>query len=554
MQQTIPTQPITTLDRSHIVFGKHVKLKSHQWLAHDFIVANPHCAIWLQMAFGKTICALAALQTIQPLGHILVIAPVNIAKSTWIDEIERHGFPYQTKSLIVNARGKKLSRKQRLQRYAEIQTDPPTMYFINQELVEDLVLNSPTVNIAHNGKMHEVVNWRFPTVIVDEAQGFKTHSANRTEALMLVRPAISRLIQLTGTPSPNGPHDLWAQIYLLDQGQALGHNVTAFRNRWFTARTNEKGIPTAWVPSVDAEDEINHAIKHLVMSADNTELQLPEVTITDVRVSLDPDLKAAYDDFKRSLVIDIVSSQLTDEQREKARLDPELRRQLITQVVASNQAILQSKLLQFANGTLYTADPDRPETKGQYEVLHSHKLDMLESLIRDNGGSPVLVSYAFKSDCNLILERMNSRANQQLGLRAEKFDSSNPRESMDRWNRGEIPVLLIHPASAGHGLNFQHGGHTLVWFGLTYNLEHYLQTNARLPRPGQANPVSIVRLLTRGTHDERMPAVLSSKEGSQQRLLDFAKLGSYVERNDNALLELRREMLDGIDEQQLMAN
>lgn len=504
-------------------------LMSHQQQIHDFLVDRPFAGAYLGVGTGKTLTTLAALQTIRPLGHILVVAPVAIARSTWIDEIEKWGFPIRTKSLIVDERDRKLSKAKRLKRFAEVFSDPPTMYFINQELLtrpalkncaachgrpsgyvcrqcqSGLVDQMPIQQITDgDGKAYDTIVWPFPTVIIDESQGFKSHTSSRFKALSAVRPAMTRLIELTGTPTPNGLHDLWSQIYLLDEGQALGKNITAFRNRWFTPKMIPgQTIPVDWIPTANAEKEIHEAIGHLVMSAQNTSLNLPELIVDDVNITLPSDLMDAYKEFKNELVLDVVKPYLDE--------DGKLR-QTIESIVAENQAVLTSKLMQFASGTLYTSDADDPSSKGQYEIIHTEKLEMAEYIVRNNGGEPVLIPYHFRSDLEQLLARFA-----KAGIDAQAFDGS--RDMVRRWNAGQIPVMLLHPASAGHGLNLQHGGSTMIWYTLPFSLEHYLQTNGRLYRTGQTKPVTIHRLITKGTQDERMPGLLAGKQRVQDDLI-----------------------------------
>lgn len=627
-------------------------LQPHQQQIHDFVVDRPFAGAWVNIGGGKTLSTLSVLQTVRPAGHILVIAPIAIARSTWLDEIDQWRFPIRTKSLIVDENDRQLSKDKRLARFQEVFTDPPTMYFVNQELLtqapqpvrlltpvpvppgaaaasamssadandvlrllrvrgsltgdelvddyRDLFSDDPNAAVPSRTRAkalikelvdaglvvrgshpcrscggdgcaecqfglidqmpvqrvngHDTVVWPFQTVIIDESQGFKSHSSERFKALARMRPAITRLIQLTGTPSPNGLHDLWSQIYLLDQGEALGRNITEFRKRWFDPKmVFGTTIPSKWVPKPNAEKEIYQAISHLVMSAENTTIKLPPVSVQDVNVTLPPDLLDAYKDFRKSLVLDIVdeaaarqagaayddwlkNSQDADAQGIRAELsrlsgaahDSAYQRfkadlidgfvtspsaQVVSTVVAENQAVLTSKLMQFGSGTLYTADPDVPATKGRYQVIHDKKLEMAEYLVRNNGGGPVLIAYHFRSDREQLLARFR-----KARIDAQAFDKS--RAMVRRWNDRKIPVMLLHPASAGHGLNLQRGGSTMIWYTLTHNLEHYLQTNGRLHRPGQLDPVVIYRLITRGTQDERIPSVLAGKEAVQDDLLE----------------------------------
>ncbi|MGW0898672.1 helicase-related protein, partial [Streptomyces goshikiensis] len=566
-----------TSDMTTATAPSPISLMPHQRQIHDFLVDHPFAGAWVEIGAGKTLTTLCVLQTTRPMGHILVIAPVAIARSTWIDEIEKWGFPIRTKSLIVDENDRKLSKGQRLKRFQEVATDPPTMYFINRELLtqpsqetklitpvpgavpaptvspeatailgllqargplgRDELINEYRALVAGDvnnrvptkarirGWIQELIQsslvtwevygcrscsgagcaqccfglvdqlpvqnvngqstiiWPFQTVIVEESQGFKSHDSQRFLALARVRPAMTRLIELTGSPSPDGLHDLWSQVYLLDQGRALGQNITAYRERWFTPKmVPGTTTPAKWIPTANAEAEIHQAISHLVMSAQNTSLQLPALSIQDVNVTLPPDLLQAYKDFKRDMVLDIVQTYTDD-----GKLT-----QSVESIIAANQAVLTSKLMQFASGTLYTADPDDPTTKGRYEVIHDKKIEMAEYLVRNNGGEPVLIAYHFKSDKEQLLTRLR-----KAGIDAQAFDGS--RDMVRRWNAKQIPVMLLHPAAAGHGLNLQHGGSTMIWYTLPFSLEHYLQTNGRLFRTGQTKPVIIHRLIAKGT-------------------------------------------------------
>ena len=342
---------------------------------------------------------------------------------------------------------------------------------------------------------------------------------------------MTRLIELTGTPSPNGLHDLWSQVYLLDHGRTLGQNITAYRNRWFTPKmVPGTTTPAKWIPTANAEAEIHQAISHLVMSAQNTSLQLPALSIQDVNVTLPPDLLQAYKDFKRDLVLDIVQTYTDD--------DGKLT-QSVESIVAANQAVLTSKLMQFASGTLYTADPDDPATKGRYEVIHDKKIEMAEYLVRNNGGEPALIAYHFKSDKEQLLMRLR-----RASIDAQAFDGS--RDMVRRWNAKQIPVMLLHPAAAGHGLNLQHGGSTMIWYTLPFSLEHYLQTNGRLFRTGQTKPVTIHRLIAKGTQDERMPSVLAGKQQVQDDLIEAVSGDFNAEQALLAALEeeIREDLKD----------
>ncbi|MGY4541172.1 SNF2 family DNA or RNA helicase [Arthrobacter sp. UYNi723] len=468
-------------------------LLPHQALIKQYVIDHPHCGIFLGVGGGKTLTVLHSLSSIRPSGHILVIAPVNIARSTWIDEIEKWGIPLRTRSLIVNDNDKKLTRAKRLERYKEVFTEPPTMYFINQELAKDLVDNMPMLGTGRN----KVFQWPFQTVIIDESQGVKNPSSERFKALKQARPAIIRLIELTGTPTPNGLLDLWAQVYLLDQGLALGETMTSYKQKYFRVTKYANNRPIAWEPLPGAEEEIYARVAHLVMSTKNTSITMPDATIEDVNISMTKDELAAYRDFKTNLVLDLAAENPGEP---------------IQTIIAQNQAVLTNKLVQFASGTLYT-DEDH-----NYRVIHGHKVEMTDYLIRNTDG-PVIVAYMFRSDRAEILRRLT-----ELGHDARPFDGS--RAMVKEWNQGKVPVMLLHPASAGHGLNLQDGGNTLIWYTVPYSLEHYIQTNGRLDRMGQKKPVTIYRLITKGTHDTRLPLNLERKHQVQEGLLSAVFLGN----------------------------
>lgn len=573
-----------------------ISLRPHQQAASDFIVSRPYSAIYLGVGDGKCLSVLHSLMQTRPMGHILVVAPVPIARSTWLDEIEKWQMPIRTKSLIVDDNDRELTKDERLAAFAEVPNEPPTMYFINQELlsrapqrrrllrpVEFPSVNGPVAEEAEellefiassdpmtndeiisgfvqsrsvkttkkvskvwlrqledadrlrrepvycphcdgegclecryglidqlptqlitgpDGKQHLNRIWPFQTVIIDESQNFKSHDSTRFQAMASVRPAISRLIELTGTPTPNSLMDLWSQIYLLDQGQALSKNITAYRNRWFTPKmVPGTNTPAKWIPNPGAEAEIYQAISHLAMSATNTSTDKVEPHVEDVNVTLPAPLLTAYKEFKRDLVIEIVKTLPADSPTPQA----------VAQVVAANQAVLTSKLQQFASGTLYTSDPDDPSTKGEYEVIHEEKIHMAEYIIRNNGGWPVLMTYHFKSDRDQLEKKLPA-----AGIDLHTFDGS--RAMVKAWNAGKLPVMLLHPASGGPGLNLQDGGHTLLWYTPPFSAEHWTQTNGRLARTGQKHPVTVLRLLAKGTQDERMPAVVDEKVAAQDRL------------------------------------
>ena len=483
------------------------QLKPHQAFIKQYIIDHPHCGIFLGVGGGKTITVLLGLKAIRPAGHILVVAPINIARSVWVDEIEKWQIPLRTRSLIANENDKLISRAKRLVRYQEVFTDPPTMYFINVDLFHDLVENMPTTGKGKNA----VFQWPFQTVIIDESQGFKNGGSRRFKAMKRARPAILRLIELTGTPTPNGLLDLWAQVYLLDQGLALGTSMSAYRDRYFVPGKFVDGRPVSWNLKPGAEEEIYARIAHLVMSTKNTSLELEPAIVQDVTVTMTPDELKAYKEFGRDLVLDFAG---------KNPGDP------ITTIVAKNRAVLTNKLVQFAAGTLYTDD------QHNYRVIHDHKIQMCDYLIRNTDG-PVIIGYMFRSDRAEMLDKLA-----KMGHDIRAFDGS--REMVRQWNLGNIPVMLLHPASAGPGLNLQDGGNTLIWYTVPYSLEHYIQLNGRIDRMGQKKQVTIYRLLTKGTRDVQLPLNLEMKARVQDGLMDAVHMDA--EEAASLLAELEAEL------------
>lgn len=460
-----------------------MQLHEYQETAVDFILKNPYCGLFLDMGLGKTLITLTALSRMKMTNHVLIIAPKNIARSTWLDEIKKWNFDFRTKSFLVDENGKDLKPNVRHTMYKNVLNEPPTIYFINREKITDLTEYAPVLN---NKKV-----WCFPTVVIDESQSFKSYNSERFKALKTVRPCISRLIELTGTPIPNGLMDIWSQIYLLDQGQRLCKNITGYRNKFFRPTLYVQNHPVKWEPLPGAEDWIYKSISDITISMKNTNLNLPPVTYNNITVHLSSSEMNVYKKMLKTSVL---------------KFDDD------TVISAANAAVLQAKLSQMASGALYT----NPETK-EYKKIHSRKVEQCEYII-NNTDSPVMIAYHFQSDKDMILKYFakNKEINPIV------FDGTP--EMLKAWNRREIKVLLIQPASAGHGLNFQEGGHTLIWYTIPWSLEHYQQTNARLYRQGQKEPVIIHHLSTEHTVDQKIAESLMQKDFTQEKLLDAVKI------------------------------
>jgi len=438
-------------------------LHAYQANAVDYAIDNKSCMLALDMGLGKSVSTLTAIADLIGaglVGKVLVIAPLRVCNSVWAQEARkwRH-----TEHLRVSvATGPVKSRTAALFKSADV-------YVINKENVPWLV--------EHCGK-----KWPFDMVVIDESSTFKNAQSKRFKALKKMLPTIERMVLLTGTPSPNGLHDLWAQMYLVDFGERLGRTLTGFRQRFFD--TDYFGHKYELRKGM--ADKIHGIIsdKVLHMSADDY-LDLPERIDIVAQVDLGAKPFAAYKDFEKTSFAELEDGQ---------------------EVEAINAAVLAGKLMQYANGAMYT------DANGSWVETHKAKLDALADIVDDNTGETMLIAYNFKSD----LARLRKKFPQAVVLDKEQ-------NTIDRWNRGEIPMLLAHPASAGHGLNLQSGGALCVWFGMTWNLEYYLQFNARLHRQGQDRPVRIIHLIGKGTIDERVLNVLKSKDVSQSELLKALK-------------------------------
>lgn len=450
-------------------------MRPYQKQVLDFAMTRPRCGLFLSMGLGKTMIVLSKIYKSRPNAHVLVIAPKNIARSTWIQEIQKWQLPLRYKSLLVSEKDVKLTPEKRHALYQEAVTAPPTMYFINRELLSDLYKNLPVID----GKRR----WYYPHIILDESQGFKNPKSQRFKLMKQILPCTETFIELTGTPAPKDLMDLWSQVYMLDGGQRLGRTISQYRREFFRETLYVNGYPVRWEPLPGAEDEIYRRISDIVISVKN--LATPPVIYNDVPVYLDQKDMVKYREFMKTQVLSLPG---------------------IDDIEAINRAVLHGKLSQMASGTIYT------DSQKNYEVIHSKKLDMCESVINASDGN-ILIAYKYQSDMKELAGRFPD---------AEIFDGSNA--MMNRWNQREIKIMLIHPASCGFGLNLQFGGHTLIWYTIPDNLEHYLQTNARLPRTGQTDTVIIHHLIAVGTVDEGTMLSLYKKEQRENALLDAVQM------------------------------
>ena len=442
----------------------------YQRYATEYIEAHPVAAVLLDMGLGKTSITLTALNNLLfdsfKVRRILVIAPLRVARNTWGAEIEK--WDHLSDLRYAVAVGTENERLAALRKQADI-------YLINRENVQWLITESG-------------IPFDFDMVVIDELSSFKNHQTKRFRALMKVRPKVKRIVGLTGTPSSNGLMDLWAEFRLLDMGERLGRFIGQYRTSYFRPDKQNGQVVFSYKPLPGAEKQIYGKISDITISMKSTDhLQMPELINSRYTVYLSEKEDSRYADLKKDLVLQMPDGEIT----------------------AANAASLSGKLSQMANGAVYT-------DAGDVTAIHERKLDALEDIIEAANGKPVLVAYWFRHDLERITERL-----QRLKIPCSRLDTDC---SIRKWNAGEIQVALIHPASAGHGLNLQSGGNTLVWFGLTWSLELYQQTVARLWRQGQASETVVVQhIITEGTIDERIMKALSEKDTTQAALIDAVK-------------------------------
>lgn len=445
------------------------KPHNYQQYAINFITHNPITAVLLDMGMGKTAITLMAIDYLMyeyfEIVKVLVICPLRVTR-TWRDEVNKWEQLSGYRLSIVT--GTVAQRKKALAVDADI-------YIINRENVPWLVEKSG-------------VPFDFDMVVIDELSSFKNHQTARNKALMKVRPFIKRIVGLTGTPVSQGLMDLFAEFKVLDFGQRLGRFIGQFRLNYFRPDKVNGNIVYSYKLLPGAEEKIYEKIQDITISMKAVDfLDMPELINTEYPVYLDESEQEKYEGLKKDLILSTAEHEVT----------------------AANAASLVNKLSQMANGAVYTDDED-------IITFHDKKLDALEDIIESANGKPLLVAYWFKHDYTRIVERLN-----KIGVKYMKIDSD---ESITKWNNREIPVALIHPASAGHGLNLQQGGNTMVWFGITWSLELYQQCVCRLYRQGQTEgTVTIIHLITQGTIDEKIMKALSEKDNTQSALIEAVK-------------------------------
>lgn len=437
-------------------------LHGYQQRAVEFIKDNPKAALWIDMGLGKTVSTLTALSDLAAdnlIKKTLVIAPLRVAQHTWTSEI--HNWSH------IDIRYTVIAGKSAAKRLEALEEDTP-LHIINRE-------NIPWL-IEHFGQ-----KFPYDCVVIDESSSFKSHTSKRWKALRKVIGKIRRMVQLTGTPTPNSLMELWSQMYLLDKGERLENTRGKFLAKYCTLVGNPQW--NQWAVKPDRADAIHKAVSDVVlrMKADDY-LELPERIDVTVPVVLPPKARQAYEQMKDEFLVSYDKGE----------------------VLSVNAAVQINKLLQISNGNLYTEE-------GDFITLHRAKVDALREII-ESSNEPVLVAYNYKSDLDVLTKEFT-----------EAVVISKDNEVLDRWNNGEIPILLAHPASAGHGLNLQRGGNLIVWYGLQWSLELYQQFNARLHRQGQTKPVRVIHVLAENSADDAVLSALICKTKTQDLLLDVVE-------------------------------
>lgn len=439
----------------------------YQKYSIDKIIDNKKYGLFLEMGTGKTVSTLTAISDLIydyiEVDKVLVIAPKRVAEDTWAQEVEKWShLSHLSVSLVLG------TAKQRTEALAA----DADVYVTNKE-------NTKWICEKYRK------DWPFDMLVIDELSTFKNSSSQRFKILKKQMPLVNRFVGLTGTPAPKNIMDLWAQVYLIDAGERLGKNMTTFRQQYFYPTHQLTDHVFNWELKDGAKDEIYDKISDVTVSIESKDyLEMPERIDSVKEAKLSKKERALYEQLEQDMIIEDTENDDKD-------------------IVALNSAALSQKLLQLSNGAVYTDD-------GTYKHIHDKKLEMLDEIVEEAQGKPILVFYNFKHDRERILERYSF---------AEELEG----DYMRRWNNGEIQMLIAHPASAGHGLNLQHGGSIMVWFGLTWNLEYYEQANARLYRQGQKKTTVIHHLLTENSIDQRVYDALKNKKLNQSELMRAVK-------------------------------
>lgn len=439
------------------------KPHTYQTRLKDFIIDHRYAFLTVDMGLGKTVTTLTAIQELLEdyveISRVLVIAPKSVAENTWTSECAKWDHLAHLRVSVVMG-----DERRRIKAL----TTPADIYVINRDNVQWLV----------NAQM----GWPFDTVIIDESSSFKNPASRRFKALRKVRPHIRRLILLTGTPSPNGHMDLWSQMWLIDMGQRLGKTLGAYRSRYFRPGRSNGHVVYDWHLRPGAHEEISALMSDVTVSLKAEDwLEVPDLIESDVRIALNDAETRAYREFERDQLMNLDGKDIE----------------------ALTAASLANKLLQFTGGAMYDTE------HGWHEVSDA-KLRALDDIIETAGDEPVLVFYQYKHEQARLQERFN---------RLQPVTFSGEPDILRDWNAGRIRLMLCQPASVQYGLNMQSGGHIIVWYTPTWNLEQYQQANARLHRQGQERPVLCYRLICEGTIDERVIRAVNGKHSAQESLL-----------------------------------
>ena len=453
---------------------KRCDLHEYQNYCVEYLKTHPEAMLFLSMGLGKSVTALTAILDLMfdsfDIGKVLVIAPLRVAKTVWPEERDTWEHANFLKMSVIVGSAKQREAAMRV---------PADIYVINRENVKWLVDYLEKRRIP----------WPFDMVVIDELSSFKNHQSQRWKALRKVRPQIKRLVGLTGTPASNGLMDLWAETFLVDKGARLGRFITRYREAYFkpAGMNPYNGVVYNYEPLPGAEEAIYSKISDITVSMKALDyLDMPEQVLVNHFVDMEPNERKLYDDMKKQLLVEVDGEEID----------------------AANAAVLSGKLLQMANGAIYNDER-------QMRIIHNRKLEMLGDLIEQANGQNVLVAYWYQHDHERIQEYLTD-----LGYKPRDLKSD---QDIADWNAGKIQVGLISPASAGHGLNIQKGGHILIWFSLIWSLEMYQQTNARLWRQGQKEVVTIHHIVTRDTVDGDVLNALKHKDMTQQNLISAVK-------------------------------
>lgn len=455
-------------------------LHDYQIFGYKHIINTPYCGLFLDMGLGKTVTTLTAINTLiyedLEIKNVLIVAPKRVVETVWSDECEK--WDHLKHLEVVKIVGTEPKRIEALKKKADI-------YVVSGD-------NIAWLCAFYGGILP------FDMLVIDELSSFKSYKSLRFKALKLARPSIKRVVGLTGTPAPNGYIDLWAQLYLIDRGKRLEKTITKYRERYFREGRRNGAVVYDYKLLNGAEEQINQRISDICISMKaNDYLDMPELIMNRVSVTLPPAIKKMYDDFEKDKVLDLIKLEAEDAK----------------EINVINAAALANKLLQFANGAIYDEDHTAHE-------IHKEKIDALKDIIEDANGKSILVAWSFQHDRDRLMEAL--KAYKPRELKSEK--------DIRDWNEGKIQVMLAHPASAGHGLNLQAGGNIIVWFGLTWSLERYQQFNGRLYRQGQKSRTVIIHhIITEGTHDEDVIKAIKAKDKKQESLLSSikAKINKY---------------------------